>query len=262
MIVPAWTISSCRPMVAKPSARLKVVTLPEPCPIGYAASDVPAVHPRSVVSTNPTSRYSVRPISLLTLTASLAGTTVRSSEPRPASRRITGATNSWNVKIAEVGKPGSTTTARPSGRGEADGLARLERHAMRDDAGIVKFGDNAIRHIARALAGSTRQQHDVGKSERILQPFAQSVDIVTRDAQPPRLAAQFTHGVGEHLPVGVVDFAWLHFFAGRDDLVAGRKNRDHRLSPDLRHSRRRSRRVRPYRGWSTVGRGEARSRPR
>ena len=55
----------------------------------------------------------MRPISLLTFTASLAGTAVRSSAPRPASSRMTGATNSWNVKMADVGNPGSTTTARP-----------------------------------------------------------------------------------------------------------------------------------------------------
>ena len=195
-------------MVAKPSARLNVVTLPEPCPIGYAASDVPA--PSSAVSTSPTSRYSVRPISLFTLTASLACTTVRSSEPRPASRRITGATNSWKVKIAEVGKPGKHHHRAPACRGEADRLARLERHAMRDDAGIVEFGDNAIRHIARALAGSTRQQHDVGELERVLQALAQSGGIVVRDAQPPRLAAQFPHRVGEHLRVRVVNLGRLH----------------------------------------------------
>ncbi len=44
--------------------------------------------------TSPTSRYSVRPISLFTFTASRACTTVRSSASRPASRRSTGATNS------------------------------------------------------------------------------------------------------------------------------------------------------------------------
>ena len=33
-IVPAGTISSWRPIVVKPSARLNVVTLPEPWPIG------------------------------------------------------------------------------------------------------------------------------------------------------------------------------------------------------------------------------------
>ncbi len=60
--------------------------------------------------TRPTRRYSVRPISLFTFTASRAGTTARASADRPASRRNTGATNSWNVKMAEVGNPGNTTT--------------------------------------------------------------------------------------------------------------------------------------------------------
>ena len=104
---------------------------------------------------------------------------------------------------------------------------------MRDDSGIVEFGDNPIRHISRALAGSTGQQHDVGEFERVAQPFAQGGDIVMRDAQPPRLAAQFAHGVGEHLAVGVVNLGRLHLFAGRDDFIAGGKNRDDRLSPDI-----------------------------
>ena len=169
----------------------------------------------------------------MTLTASLAGTTVRSSEPRPASKRITGATNSWKVKIADVGKPGSTTTARPLRRRQADRLAGLERHAVRDDPGIVELGDHAIGHVARALARSARQQHDVGELQRVLQPLAQGGDVVVRDAQPHRLAAQLPHGVGEHLRVGVVDLGGLHRLAGRDDLVAGRKDRDDRLSPDV-----------------------------
>src|ERR1700723_4442002 len=110
-------------MVANPSARLKVVTLPDPWPMGYAGGDV--APPSSAVSTSPTSKYSVRPISLFTLTASLAGTMVRSSDPRPASILITGATNSWKVKMAEVGKPGSTTTARPPGAARQIGLPGL-----------------------------------------------------------------------------------------------------------------------------------------
>ena len=41
---------------------------------------------------------------------------------RPARRRSTGATMSWKVNMAEVGKPGSTTTGLPSQTARQSGL--------------------------------------------------------------------------------------------------------------------------------------------
>ncbi len=67
----------------------------------------------------------------------------------------------------------------------------------------------------------------------MLQLPAQRVDIVGRDAEAPRLAAELPHAVGEHLRVGVVDLRRPHRIAWRDDLVAGRDDRDDRLSPDI-----------------------------
>ena len=99
--------------------------------------------------------------------------------------------------------------------------------------GIAQFGDDAIRQIARALARATGEQHDVGKLERVLQPFPQRGHVVVRDPQPFRLAAELAHGIGEHLGVRVVDLCRLHRLAGRDDLVAGREDGDDRLSPDV-----------------------------
>src|SRR5215470_13779034 len=91
----------------KPSAPLNAVTEPDPLPIGYAARP-PA--PR----TRPTSRYSVRPRSEFTRIGSIADTVCRRSRGTPAYARITGATNSWNVKIADVGNPGRMTTGLPA----------------------------------------------------------------------------------------------------------------------------------------------------
>ena len=62
----------------------------------------------------------------------------------------------------------------------------------------------------------------------------------------PRLAAELAHGVGQHLRVRVVDVRRLHRLAGRDDLVAGRDDRDDRLSPDVNAWRRRSPRARRF----------------
>src|SRR5439155_5698167 len=63
-----------------------------------------------LVSTRPTRRYSVRPRSELTRMGKRARTIWEGSAGRPANRRMTGATNSGNVKIADVGKPGRMTT--------------------------------------------------------------------------------------------------------------------------------------------------------
>ena len=93
----------CWSIVMKPSAPLNVVTEPEPLPIGYA--DGPCGP-----CTRPTSRYSVRPRSEFTRMGSVAATVCFRSAGRPAYARITGARNSWNVKIADVGNPGRMTT--------------------------------------------------------------------------------------------------------------------------------------------------------
>ena len=220
-----------------------------------------AVRSSSAVSTSPTSRYSVRPISLLTLTASRAGTTVRSCAPRPASsanHRRDELVKREDRRRRKAGKHDDRAAAR---RRQADRLARLERDAVRDDAGIAQFGDDAIRQIARALARAAGEQHDVGDLERVLQPLAQRGHVVVGDAQPHRLAAELAHGIGEHLGVRVVDLRRLHRLAGRDDFVAGGEDGDDRLSPDVDASRRRSRPARRCRGWSAADRGEARSRP-
>ena len=63
-------------------------------------------------ATRLTSRYSVRPRSLLTRTGIRAVRVSRRLGRGPPRCRITGATNSWNVKIAEVGKPGRIATGR------------------------------------------------------------------------------------------------------------------------------------------------------
>ena len=184
-------------MVAKPSARLNVVTLPEPCPIGYAASD------GSVPSSRRLDQPDQQVLRAADFAVHLDGESGRNDRPllRAAARQQ--ANHRRHEFVEGEDRRGRESRqhhhSAPAGRGEADRLAGLERHAVRDDPGIVEFGDHAIGHVARALAGSARQQHDVGEFERVSQPFAQGVDVVMRDAQPPRLAAQFAHGVGEHL---------------------------------------------------------------
>ena len=69
--------------------------------------------------------YSVRPRSDAVRTGSTASTTSARAGGSPAMARSTGATNSWNVKMAEVGKPGSTATGTPSCTARHNGLPGL-----------------------------------------------------------------------------------------------------------------------------------------
>ena len=81
-----------------------------------------------------------------------------------------------------------------AGGREADRLAWLERDAVRDDAGVVELGDDAVRHVAGALARAARQQHEVGELERLAQPLAQRRHVVRDDARaaPARRRASRT----------------------------------------------------------------------
>jgi hypothetical protein len=104
---------------------------------------------------------------------------------------------------------------------------------VRNDAGISQFGDDAIGEIAGAFACAAREQHDITGLECRLQRCSERVEIVPGNPEARRLAAKLPHGVSEHLRVRVVDFRRLHGLAGSDDLVAGRKDGDDRLSPDV-----------------------------
>ena len=96
----------------------------------------------------------MRPISLFTLTASLAGTIVRSSAPRPASKPDHRRDEFVEGEDRRGGKARKHDHRAAAGRREADRLAGLQRHAVGDNAGIVELGDNAIGNVSFALARS------------------------------------------------------------------------------------------------------------
>ncbi len=73
-------------------------------------------------ATSDTIRNSVRPRSEATRIGSVASIRSTVSDGRPAKARITGATNSWKVKIAEVGNPGRTTIGLPPVTARQTGL--------------------------------------------------------------------------------------------------------------------------------------------
>ena len=99
----------------KPSACEKLVTAPEPLAEGNATAP-----PSS--ATSDTSTNSLRPISDAMRSGTRASMVCAASGGKPARARITGATKAWKVKIAEVGKPGSTATGLPSATARHSGL--------------------------------------------------------------------------------------------------------------------------------------------
>ena len=105
-------------MAMKPSAWENEVTAPEPLPIGNATG--PCSPGTSATSTN-----SWRPISEAIRIGTVAVTVFTACGGKAARARITGATNSWKVKIAEVGNPGSTAIGLPSTTARHSGLPGL-----------------------------------------------------------------------------------------------------------------------------------------
>ena len=85
---------------------------------------------------------------------------------RPAMARITGATNSWNVKIADVGKPGSTTTGLPSLTARQIGLPGLSATPWATMPGCSSRRHSLMRQIALALGRAAGEEDDVGASAR------------------------------------------------------------------------------------------------
>ena len=104
---------------------------------------------------------------------------------------------------------------------------------MRDNPGISKFGDDAIRQVARSLARATGEDDDVATLERVLELFPEGGHVVVGNPEALRLAAELSHRIREHLGVRVVDSCRLHRLARSDDLVTGRENGDDRLPPDF-----------------------------
>jgi len=84
-------------------------------------------------------------------------------------------------------------------RRQTNGLAGFERDAVRDNAGIAKFGDDPIRQVARSLARAAGEQDDVATLDGELKPFPEGGHVVMGDPEPLWLAAELSHGIREHL---------------------------------------------------------------
>ena len=176
----------------------------------------------------------MRPRSELTRIGSVASTRLPPLGGQAGEARITGATNSWNVKIADVGKPGRITTGLPSVTARQIGLPGLSATPWATMPGLREPADDAVREIAGALRRAAREDHDVALRGRARARSSSAVFVVGNDAEMHRLAAELLDGGADDRGVGVVDRARAQRIAGRDDLVAGREDRHARPAVDAR----------------------------
>jgi hypothetical protein len=118
------------------------------------------------------------------------------------------------------------------GHCQADRLAGLERHAMNHNAGVRELADGVVGQIARALRGSSREQHQVVVQALRKQRVNFALDVA-RPAQLHRLAPGLCDRGGKNGAVGVVDAAQGARLTGSNELVAGGKNGHLGLAPGV-----------------------------
>ena len=203
----------------KPSACEKLVTAPEPFAEGNATA--PCSPETSDTSTN-----SLRPISEAIRIGTRASMVCAASGGRPARARITGATKAWKVKIAEVGKPGSTAIGLPSATARQSGLPGFSATPCTRMPGLPSCDTTRCERSPAPFEvppDSTTMSHSASARRTACSSFAAS------SGNAPirhRLAAGLGDGGGEDRAVGIIDAAGPQAIAERDQLVAGREHRD------------------------------------
>ena len=229
-IAALWPISVTRARLPASSAararRSREIRRParswSPRPSPWRSGTRPA---RPSPATSATSTNSLRPSSEAMRTGTSASTMRAASGGSPARARITGATKAWKVKIAEVGKPGSTASGLPSTTARQSGLPGLSATPWTRMPGAPSLRHDAMREIARALRGAaararpcrTLQARRARRVERRL--------VVRKSAERHRLAAGFRHRRRHDRAVAVIDLRRPERAARRDQLVAGREHR-------------------------------------
>jgi hypothetical protein len=107
---------------------------------------------------------------------------------------------------------------------KAQRLARLERYAMCDDAGLAEPADDTVGDVARTFRGAAGQHQHVRAFERAAHCRFKRLLVVRNGAEKDRFAAVLVDGRGDDRTIGVIDgggterFSRLHqFIAGGDD---------------------------------------------
>ncbi len=166
-------------------------------------------------------------------TGTFAETVSAASGGSPARARITGATKAWKVKIAEVGKPGSTTTGLPSITARQSGLPGFSATPCTSMPGLPSRETMRCERSPAPFEVPPRQHHHVAATERAAHGVVERLFVVGKGAEGNRFAAGFADGRRDDRAVGVVDAGRLQRLAGRHQFVAGREHGDLRPAHDI-----------------------------
>ena len=153
---------------------------------------------------------------------------------------MTGATNSWNVKIADVGNPGRMTTGLRCVTARQIGLPGLSATPWATMPGS-RSACTTRYEMSPAPLDVPPENTTMSDSSPCASAAASASSSSRNDAQMHGFAAQFLDRRADDRGVGVVHGAGAQRLTGRDDLVAGREDRDARPTAhgDVAHSDRR-----------------------
>src|SRR5262249_56252889 len=100
------------------------------------------------------------------------------------------------------------------------GLARLQRHAMDDDAGILEESNGAVAKISSSLRRPPGHEHHVACGETLVDQAGQHDLIIRPDSELDGNAADLLDRGGEDRGIRVVDGAWPDRLVRVHDYVA------------------------------------------
>jgi hypothetical protein len=117
----------------------------------------------------------------------------------------------------------STSNLLAADRAEAERGARAERDVgeVHRAPAVVAAGQHPAQHVARAGAGATGGDDQVGPQRLVLEQAAQALGVVVTDPDPVRERARLDRGRGERVRVGVHHLTGLAGPAHVDEFVTG-----------------------------------------
>ena len=166
-------------------------------------------------------------------TGTSASTLRDASGGRPALARITGATKAWKVKIAEVGKPGSTTSGLPSTTARQSGLPGLSATPCTTTPGSPSCDTTRCERSPAPFEVPPDSSTMSQTVERGADCQLERDLVVGKAAERHRLAAGLRHRRRDDRAVGIVDRRRPQRLARRHQFVAGREHRDARPPHDV-----------------------------
>ena len=182
----------------KPSACEKLVTEPEPLPVGNATGP-------SSPATSDTSTNSLRPSSEAMRTGTCAVERFRRFRRQPGAGADHGRDEGMEREDRRSWEAGQHHDRFVADDAETERLARLERDAVHQYAGRAELRYDRVRQIAGALRGAAREHHHVAFRQRRAHGFFQHRGVIGISAQRQRLAAGFRYRCCDDSAIAVVD---------------------------------------------------------